>query len=205
MWFLTMPTTRSRSALASLSRRQIASAISAPTYSCLKKLYSPGAPSRGWRARGLPTSCRSAPSRPIGSPSRLVHHRQRVAEDVVLVKPVLRAADALEQLRDHLAEQARLAHQLEAARRPRRRQHLEQLVANPLGGDLAKHVQRRRDGGLRRRIDVELQLGRLPHGAHRAQAVLAEPRQRIAHRADQPPRRSPCPSNGSVSRSPSGS
>ena len=67
------PTTRSRSALASFSRRQIASAISAPTYSCLKKLYSPGAPSRGWRARGLPTSCSSAPSRRIGVALRRVH------------------------------------------------------------------------------------------------------------------------------------
>src|SRR5258708_6295752 len=47
-----MATTRARSAVESFQRRQIASAMSLPTYSCLKKLYSPGAPSRGWRARG---------------------------------------------------------------------------------------------------------------------------------------------------------
>ena len=98
----------------SFSRRQIASAISAPTYSCLKKLYSPGAPSRGWRARGLPTSCSSAPRRTMASPSRRVDDGQRVPVDVVLVEPVLRAAHPLEQLGQHLAEQAGLAHQLEA-------------------------------------------------------------------------------------------
>ncbi len=63
MWFATIRRTLSRSALGSFSRWAMVTAISAPMNSCLKKLYSPGASSLGSRARGLPTSCSSAPSR----------------------------------------------------------------------------------------------------------------------------------------------
>ncbi len=188
MWFLTMPTTRSRSAFASFSRRQIVVGHLGADVLVLEEAVLAGrALARLARAR-LADVVQQRAQPPDRVARRVVDDVQRVLEDVVLVEPVLRAADALEQLRDHLAEQAGRAHQLQAARRLRRRQHLEQLVADPLGRHLAKHVQRRLDRRLRRRIDVERQLRRLAHGAHRAQAVLAKARDRIADRADQPPR-----------------
>ena len=182
-----MPTTRSRSALDSFSRRQMASAISAPTYSCWKKLNSPGAPSRGWRARGLPTSCSSAPRRRIASPAVASTTCSVWLVDVVLVEAVLRAADAFEQLGDHLAQQARRPHQLHPARRLRRGQQLEQLVADPLAPTpcgtrpASRGIASRVGGSI-----VEAQLRRLADGAHRPQPVLAEARHRIADRAHQP-------------------
>ena len=195
------PTTRSRSALDSFSRRQIASAISAPTYSCLKKLYSPGAPSRGWRARGLPTSCSSAPSRTIGVALRVVHHapacarRRRACGSGSGCSRRPRAAPGSPR---RAGRSSRISSR--PARRPRRRQHLssssrirsaETLRNTSSVGGIARQ---------RRRIDR-----RTPAAPPAAPRASGAGRPRGSAPADRRPRgsacapRSPRPSKGSVS------
>ena len=183
MWFFTMPTTRSRSALASFNRRADRVGHLGADVLVLEEAVLAGRALARLAGARLAHVVQQRAQPPDRIAPCLVHDVQRVIEDVVLVKSVLRAADALEQLRDHLAEEAGVAHQQEAARRLRRPQHLQQLVADPFGGHLAEHVQRR----LRSR-PASADRCRTPAGRPAVPRASAAGRPRESARADRPPR-----------------
>ena len=69
----------------------------------------------------------------------------------------------------------------------RRDHEAGELLGDPLGRDLADHVEGARDGGAGSGVQVVAELGGEADGAHRAQPVLREAFARIADRAEHAP------------------
>jgi hypothetical protein len=97
---------------------------------------------------------------------------------------VLFHAHAVEQLGTRDAEDAGGAHHLEGARRRLRLHRLQPLVADALGADLAKRVERWSDGGEGVGVELELEGGAEARRAQDTQAVLRKALEGLAHRAE---------------------
>ncbi len=117
-----------------------------------------------------------------------VEGAQRVLPEVDARPLVLTHAELPREEGKERRQQARLGQHAEASRRLWHRQHLAQLLADPLwrdrGGMRGSRAQRRQRG----RFDLEVELGRQPHGTQQAEGVLVEALGRIADRAKDPPR-----------------
>ena len=109
---------------------------------------------------------------------------QRMTPDVPAVVAVLREVHGFEQLGNDAREQPGAQQQAQpAARRRAADQQLDQLVAHPLRRDLREDVERGRDRATGAGLQRQPQRAGESHRPQRAQPVLAEAGERIAHGA----------------------
>ena len=141
------------------------------------------------KVAGLPTSCSSAPQARVerASGGQARQQQQGVHEDVALGMKLRGLLDALHarDLRQQFAQQAAFVQQQEGAARLSFGQHLGQLVANPLAGDLVDLRREAADGFHGRGVDGVSEARGKAHGAQHAQLVLGEALLRRADGAHQ--------------------
>ena len=157
------------------------------------------APTESWPMKcpsalvsGLPQSCSRAAIASVWSPG----YRRAAASRVRIVCSQRStpgpfcwpSADLPGKQWKERRQQARLRQHAEASRRLRHRQHLAQLLADPLWRDRGGMRGSRAQGRQRGRFDLEVELGRQPHGTQQAKGVLVE-----ALGRDRRPREGPAP------------
>src|SRR5208283_5818908 len=105
-------------------------------------------------------------------------------EHVVAMEVSLLDSIALQELRKHDPEDARIPHERETDGRERCVEDFQELVSHPLRGDPGEHLEAPGDCMACRFLDGEAELGRKPARTEGPQAVFSEPLRRVADSPD---------------------